>query len=339
MKIKRLTSSFILLMLSSCIDDTETTEASQTAVVAQPPASVVSSGLSGQTVTFNPTLVFSADGSTINYTNTESGSNYPSGTSIDLNLTSEVVGDRLIVSITVGGEKIDLGFNFIDRGGEGYIDEVVLDLVEVDDEVQVLPAEISVLVTPGTVRNENVAETALPDFTGAPTEAEWNQYLVGTAILLQGTANGQDDFTLAQFTTTSSGTYVDVEDGDTGTFTYSYSLTDSGSNSGKLTISSEWKNEDDTETPDEEDLDYPGSNGHMLRDDFSINLIFTDFYNGTYSDNPGKTITDVETGKVYPSQDELSQGKFNGITNPTLYLENNPPTDVGSSSVSNADAG
>jgi len=326
MKIKLLTSSFILLMLSSCIDDTETTAASQTAVVAQPPASVGSSGLSGQTITFNPTLVFSADGLTIDYQNNTAG-NYPTGEFTNLVIGEAVEGDRLIVSITVNGEKLDLGFNFIDRGGEGYIDEVVLDLVEVDDEVQVLPAEISLLVkTPGKIPNENVAEAALPDFTGAPTEAEWNQYLVGTAILLQGTANGQDDFTLAQFTTTSSGTYVDVEDGDTGTFTYSYSLTDSGSNSGKLTISSEWKNEDDTETPDEEDLDYPGSNGHMLRDDFSINLIFTDFYNGTYSDNPGKTITDVETGKVYPSQDELSQGKFNGITNPTLYLKNNPAT-------------
>ena len=316
----------IILMLTSCIDDTETTAASQTAVAAQPPASVGSSGLSGQTITFNPTLVFSADGLTINYTNTESGSNYPSGTFTGLSLTDDVVGDRLIVTVTVNGEKLDLGFSFIDRGGEGYIDEVVLDLVEVDDEVQVLPAEISVLVTPGTVRNENVAETALPDFTGAPTEAEWNQYLVGTAILFQGTDNGQDDFTLAQFTTTSSGTYVDVEDGDTGTFTYSYSLTDSGSNTGKLTISSEWKNEDDTDTPDEDDLEYAGSNGHMLRDDFSLNLIFTDFYNGETSNNPGGTVTDIETGKVYPSQEELSQGKFNGITNPTLYLENNPAT-------------
>jgi hypothetical protein len=319
-------SSSLLLMLSGCIDDDTTTVASQTAVVAQPPASVGSSGLSGQTVTFNPTLVFSADGGTINYTNTESGSNYPSGTFPDLSLTDEVVGDRLIVTVTVNGEKLDLGFSFIDRGGEGFIDEVVLDLVEVDDEVQVLPAEISVLVTPGTIRNEKVAEATLPDFTGAPTEAEWNQYSVGTAILLQGTDNGQDDFTLAQFTTTSSGTYVDVEDGDTGTFTYSYSLTDSGSNTGKLTISSEWKNEDDTDTPDEEDLEYAGSNGHMLRDDFSMNLIFTDFYNGTFSDNPGGTVTDTETDKVYPSQEELSQGKFNGITNPTLYLKNNPAT-------------
>ena len=325
-KIKLLTSSFILLMLSSCLEDTDTTAVSQNAVVAQPPASVGSSGLSGQTVTFNPTLVFSADGLTINYTNNESGSNYPSGTSIDLNLTSEVVGDRLIVSITVGGEKIDLGFNFIDRGGEGFIDEVVLDLVEVDDEVQVLPAEISVLVTPGTVRNEKVAEAALPDFTGAPTEAEWNQYLVGSAMLIEGTDNGQVDNTLIQFTTTSSGTYVDVEDGDTGTFTYSYSLTDSASNTGKLTVSSEWKNEDDTETPDEEDLEYPGSNGHMLRDDFSKNLVFTNFYNGETSDNPGGTVTDTETGKVYPwNEQEYSSGTFKGITNPTLYLENNPP--------------
>ena len=332
MKIKLLTSSFILLMLSSCIDDTETTAASQTAVVAQPPqptdpSSVEDHGLSGQTVKFNPTLTFSLNGKNIDYSNTESGSNYPSGNFTGLSLTNEVVGNRLIVTVTVNGEKLDLGFSFIDRGGEGFIDEEVLDLVEVDDEVQVLPAEISVLVTPGTVRNENVAETALPDFTGAPTEAEWNQYLVGTAILLQGTANGQDDFTLAQFTTTSSGTYVDVEDGDTSTFTYSYSLTDSGSNSGKLTISTEWKNEDDTDTPDEEDLDYPGTNGHMLRDDFSINLTFTDFYNGTYSENPGTTITDTETGKVYPlNEDDYTSGKFNGITNPTLYLKNNPAT-------------
>ena len=325
MKIKLLTSSFILLMLSSCIDDTETTAASQTAVVAQPPASVGSSGLSGQTITFNPTLVFSADGSKIDYQNNTAG-NYPTGEFTNLVIGEAVEGDRLIVSITVNGEKLDLGFNFIDRGGEGYIDEVVLDLVEVDDEVQVLPAEISVLVTPGTVRNENVAETALPDFTGAPTEAEWNQYLVGTAILLQGTANGQDDFTLAQFTTTSSGTYVDVEDGDTGTFTYSYSLTDPGSNTGTLTVSSEWKNEDDTETPDEEDLDYPGSNGHMLREDFSMNFIFTDFYNGIGDENGDGTITDLQTGMVYPRVEEDGGGKFNGITNPTLYLENNPAT-------------
>lgn len=327
MKIKLLTSSFILLMLSSCLEDTDTTAASQTAVVAQPPASVGSSGLSGQTVTFNPTLVFSADGLTINYTNTESGSNYPSGTFTDLNLTDEVVGDRLIVSITVGGEKIDLGFNFIDRGGEGFIDEVVLDLVEVDDEVQVLPAEISVLVTPGTIRNEKVAEAALPDFTGAPTEAEWNQYLVGTAMLLQEDKMTHIDNTLVQFTTTSSGIYVDMVEGDTGTFTYSYSLTDSGANTGKITISSEWKNEDDTDTPDEEDLEYPGSNGHMLRDDFSKNLVFTNFYNGETSDNPGGTVTDTETGKVYPwNEQEYSSGTFKGITNPTVYLKNNTAT-------------
>ena len=319
-------SSSLLLMLSGCIDDDTTTAASQTAVVAQPPASVGTSGLSGQTVTFNPTITFSDNGQTIDYNNTESGSNYPSGTFPDLSLTDEVVGDRLIVTVTVNGEKLDLGFSFIDRGGEGYIDEVVLDLVEVDDEVQVLPAEISVLVTPGTIRNEKVAEATLPDFTGAPTEAEWNQYLVGTAMHFEEEKMGYIDNTLVLFTTTSSGTYVDMDDGDTGTFTYSYSLTDSGSNTGKLIISSEWTNEDDTDTPDEEDLDYPGSNGHMLRDDFSINLIFTDFYNGTYSDNPGKTITDIETGKVYPSQEELWQGKFNGITNPTLYLENNPAT-------------
>ena len=333
MKIKLLTSSFILLMLSSCIDDTETTAASQTAVVAQPPqptdpSSVEDHGLSGQTVKFNPTLTFSLNGKNIDYSNTESGSNYPSGNFTGLSLTNEVVGNRLIVTVTVNGEKLDLGFSFIDRGGEGFIDEVVLDLVEVDDEVQVLPAEISLLVkTPGKIPNENVAEAARPDFTGAPTEAEWNQYLVGTAMLLQEDKMTYIDNTLVQFTTTSSGIYVDMEDGDTGTFTYSYSLTDSGANTGKITISSEWKNEDDTDTPDEEDLEYPGSNGHMLRDDFSKNLVFTNFYNGETSDNPGGTVTDTETGKVYPwNEQEYSSGTFKGITNPTVYLNNNTAT-------------
>ena len=333
MKIKLLTSSFILLMLASCIDDTETTAASQTAVVAQPPqptdpSSVEDHGLSGQTVKFNPTLTFSLNGKNIDYSNTESGSNYPSGNFTGLSLTNEVVGNRLIVTVTVNGEKLDLGFSFIDRGGEGFIDEVVLDLVEVDDEVQVLPAEISLLVkTPGKIPNENVAEAARPDFTGAPTEAEWNQYLVGTAMLLQEDKMTYIDNTLVQFTTTSSGIYVDMEDGDTGTFTYSYSLTDSGANTGKITISSEWKNEDDTDTPDEEDLEYPGSNGHMLRDDFSKNLVFTNFYNGETSDNPGGTVTDTETGKVYPwNEQEYSSGTFKGITNPTVYLNNNTAT-------------
>ena len=329
MKIKLLTSSFILLMLSSCIDDTETTAASQTAVVAQPPASVGSSGLSGQTITFNPTLVFSADGSTIDYQNNTAG-NYPTGEFTNLVIGEAVEGDRLIVSITVNGEKLDLGFNFIDRGGEGYIDEVVLDLVEVDDEVQVLPAEISVLVTPGTVRNEKVAKAALPDFTGAPTEAEWNQYLVGTAILAlesSQTIVSESEKTLVQFTTSSSGTYVDLNDGDTGTFTYSYSLTDAGQNIGKITISAEWENLDDTDTPDQEDLDYPGTNGHTLRDNLSKNLYFVNFYEGDISDNPGAAVTDIQTGKVYPwGEDEYSSGTFTTITNPTVYLKNNPAT-------------
>ena len=67
------------------------------------------------------------------------------------------------------------------------------------------------------------------------------------AMLLQEDYMTYTDNTLVQFTTLHHGTYVDMEDGDTGTFTYSYSLTDSGANTGKITISSEWKNEDDTE--------------------------------------------------------------------------------------------
>ena len=322
--------SSILLFMSGCLsyDDEVATSASQTEVVAQAPASVGSSGLSGKTVTFNPTLVFSTDGLTVDYSNSATDGNYPNGSFSNITLTDEVVGDRLIVTITVNGEKLDLGFSFIDRGGEGYIDEVVLDLVEVDDQVQVLPAEISVLVSPGTVRNEKVAEAALPDFSGAPTEAEWNQYLVGTAMLFsESSIRYGTDRTLVQFTSSSSGTYVDMEDGDTGTFTYSYSLTDASQNIGKITISLEWENLDDTDTPDQEDLDFPGTNGHTMREDYSKSLSFTNFFEGSSSDNSGSIMTDIQTGKVYPlNESELYSGTFTTITSPIVYLKNNPAT-------------
>ena len=69
--------------------------------------------------------------------------------------------------------------------------KAVLDLVEVDDEVQVLPAE-SISVSQSLLvqlRNENVAAESLPDLTGAPTDAmNGIKYLVtGTGLLVTDT--------------------------------------------------------------------------------------------------------------------------------------------------------
>ena len=60
MKITISLLSFIILFFTGCLLDDEdtatTTAASQTAVAASPPSSIGNSGLSGQTISFNPTL-------------------------------------------------------------------------------------------------------------------------------------------------------------------------------------------------------------------------------------------------------------------------------------------
>jgi hypothetical protein len=309
MKQKLLISLTLIFSLSSCFDggdSSNSTPASQKEVVAQAPASVASSGLPGKTITFNPTLVFDSIGETINYSNDSSDSVYPSGNFIDVDLNETVEGDRLVISITVDGQKIDLGFSFVDRGGEGFIDEAVLDVVKVDNVEQTLPEKVTVTIDAGTVVNEGIAEEDRLDISGAPSEEEWNRYVVGTAILLENLA--YQDFTLVRFNSATSGQYVDLEDGYTGDFTYSY--TQDGNTTGNLSVSSEWLNEDDT--------DYPDSIGHKMRDEFVLEVSFKDFYNGTWKDGEGKVI-DLETNQEYDWDDDY--GEFNGITNVDLYIE------------------
>lgn len=315
-------SSSLLLMLSGCIEDTTTTTAaSQTAVVAQPPASVGTSGLSGQTVTFNPTLVFSADGLTINYTNTESGSNYPSGTFTDLNLTDEVVGDRLIVTITVNGEKIDLGFSFTDRGGEGYIDDAVLDLVEVNDEEKELPAKVTIAIAAGTVRNENVTAESLPDLTGAPTVDEWNKYLTGTGLLVTDTTDGS--LSVVQFSSSTEATIYHLTGhdyaGTSDSFSYIYTKLDE--NTGTL---------DSTEYYVEED-EGPWY-GQNIKDVGQVKLIWSSdedatFYNGNWSDVQGAGVyTNLDTGEEIVSTSSPSSGTFGVVSNVSIYIEQSKQT-------------
>ena len=320
MKIKLLTSSFLLSMLSSCIEDTDTTAVSQNAVVAQPPASVGSSGLSGQTVTFNPTLVFSADGLTINYQNNTAG-NYPTGEFTNLVIGEAVEGDRLIVSITVGGEKIDLGFSFTDRGGEGYIDEAVLDLVEVNDEEKELPAKVTIAIDAGTVRNENVTTESLPDLTGAPTVDEWNKYLTGTGLLAKDTTDGS--LSVLQFSSSTEATIYHLTGhdyaGTSDSFSYIYTKLDE--NTGTLDITEYYVEED--EGP------WYGQN---IKDVGQVKLTWSSaedatFYNGNWSDVQGSgTYTNLDTGEEIVSTSSPSSGTFGVVSNVSIYIEQSKQT-------------
>ena len=313
-------SSFLLLMLSSCLEDTDTTAASQTAVVAQPPASVGSSGLSGQTVTFNPTLVFSADGLTINYQNNTAG-NYPTGEFTNLVIGEAVEGDRLIVSITVGGEKIDLGFSFTDRGGEGYIDEAVLDLVEVNDEEKELPAKVTIAIDAGTVRNENVTAESLPDLTGAPTVDEWNKYLTGTGLLVTDTTDGS--LSVVQFSSSTEATIYNITGSDAGTSdSFSYIYTKLDENTGTLDMTDYYI------------YDYAGDpwHGQNIKDEGQVKLIWSSdedatFYNGNWSDVQGAGVyTNLDTGEERVSTSSVSSGTFGVVSNVSIYIEQSKQT-------------
>lgn len=310
-------SLLITLLNFGCFDgddSTSSTPSSQTEVAAKAPASVASSGLPGKTITFNPTLVFDVSGETVQYSNDSSDSSYPQGSFSDIDLNETVEGERLVISITVADQVIELGFSFIDRGGEGFIDEAVLDVVKVDDEEQTLPEKVIVRIDAGTVVNEGIAEDERLDISGAPTEDQWNTYIIGAAVLVEQVGGSYDDNTLVRFQTATTGQYVDLEDLETGDFTYTYTKT--GDNTGKLEVTSDWEL-----NAGEEDPDYPGATGTM-RDEFSMTLTFEDFYNGTYADNPGSTVTELSSGKEFPDdEDPLGSGTISVITNVSVFLD------------------
>ena len=317
MKQKLLISLTLIFSLSSCFDggdSSSSTPASQKEVVAQAPASVASSGLPGKTITFNPTLVFDSTGETVDYSNDTTDSAYPNGDFSGIDLNETVEGDRLVISITVDDQKIDLGFSFVDRGGEGFIDEAVLDVVKVDDVEQTLPEKVTVRIDAGTVVNEGVAEEDRLDISGAPSEEEWNTYIIGAAVLVEQDSEIYEDNTLVRFQTATTGQYVDLEDLDTGDFTYTYTKT--SDTTGKLSVVSDWELD-----AGEEDPDYPGATGTM-RDEFTMTLTFTDFYNGTYADDAGSTVTELSTGTEFPDdEDPLGSGTISVITNVSVFLD------------------
>ena len=322
MKIILTLSVAFMLVFSGCLndDDNPSTLASQTEVAAKLPDNVSTSALAedvvgGQTINLNPTLVFSIDGTTLSYSNDSNDTGYPATVNGQIDVNSSKEDDRLILSFTVGGQKIDVGFSFIDRGGEGFIDEAVLDVARVDGAEQTISEKRTFTLDAGEFANAGIAAEDRPDFSGAPTTAEWNRYLVGTAILL--TEDSGLDNTLVRFNSSSSGQYVDLDDGYIGNFSYTYK--NDGNNTGEISVTENWVN-----AGIDYDSDYPDSNGSRMRTEFSVSLTFEDFYNGRWADGP-EVVSDLDSGKTYEENDD-EQGSFNAITNVTLYLEENSNT-------------
>ena len=147
-------SSILMILLTGCFDDDDPVSnsdnlSSQSEVYAginvdekDKLAGVVVDAIvaDGGVLELNPKLTFTlADPITVDYENDQNDSGYPQENALNLPVELSVEDTRLIISFTHTSEKrIELGFSFIDRGGEGYLDEVQLDLARVDNEEQVV---------------------------------------------------------------------------------------------------------------------------------------------------------------------------------------------------------
>ena len=323
--IKSICLASSIILMSGCLyddDDATTTAASQTAVVAKAPPSVGSSGLVGKTITFNPIITFVSDNN-LSYINDKDG-DYPvvQGTvygKIEID-SSDPDPDKLSLIININGDVIVLSFGFRDLGGEGYIDEAVLDEVKVNDEVKVLPAKVTVAIEAGTVRNENVTAESSPDLTGAPSVDEWNKYLLGTGLLV---TNNDGEISVVEFSSSSEATIYHINGSDAGTSeSFSYIYTKLDENTGTLDMTDYYI------------YDYAGDpwHGQNIKDEGQVKLIWSSdedatFYNGQWSDVQGSGVyTNLDTGEERVSTSSVSSGTFGVVSNVSIYIEQSKQT-------------
>ena len=241
-------ASFLTILFTGCFDDDDPVSnsgslSSQSEVYAginvddkDDLAEVVVGALDGGVLELNPKLTFTlADPITVDYENDQNDSGYPQENALNLPVELSVEDTRLIISFTHTSEKrIELGFSFIDRGGEGYLDEVQLDLARVDNEEQVVTKQsyyIADQAISKNLYNTNVDEPLV--YEGAPTVEQWNKYIVGNSIL---NISSDDVVTLLHISDTSTGKYYEEIEGEVQVFdaTYTYSKTDQ--NKGLLTL-------------------------------------------------------------------------------------------------------
>ena len=243
-------SSILMILLTGCFDDDDPVSnsdnlSSQSEVYAginaddkDNLAAVVVGALDGGVLELNPKLTFTLadpDPITVDYENDQNDSGYPQENALNLPVELSVEDTRLIISFTHTSEKrIELGFSFIDRGGEGYLDEVQLDLARVDNEEQVVTKKsyyIADQAISKNLYNTNIDEPLV--YEGAPTIEQWNKYIVGNSILNK---TSDDVVTLLHISDTSTAKYYEEIDGEVQVFdaTYTYSKTDQ--NKGLLTL-------------------------------------------------------------------------------------------------------
>jgi hypothetical protein len=247
------------------------------------------SSVAGSEITINPVIKFGADGSTFDYDNTlATGSDFPSGTHEGdfafrvIESTGQVI---LTLTATPAWPDGDLSLElsgFVDVDGSGRIDTFSF------------TASYGAITTGGSGEfsggkpaNPNADASSIPDVSGAPTEDEWNKYIVGKNMVWY--TPGDPDVTFVYVKDAVS--YVATD--EDGPWHGSYTYDKTGDNTGKITASEVY------------------SNGG--RWDMESIVIFDDFFSATFQDTLNReTLPD---GTV---EDDPDSGNFRIYTDVTL---------------------
>jgi hypothetical protein len=314
----------------SCIDESAPT------AVATVDSTSAAEIFGGYTLDLNPTIVFDADGLTGTYNNSANDSGFPGGTNI-----------QVVIKYVDGGVGLDITFtadaftdgalgvtvqDFKDTGNDGGIDEFIVSAAKVGTkpipnfkpvvkrpvpgEMKRSKADLAVNPVAGTVDAAVAQKDA--DISGAPTLAEWNSNIVGKAFLVTGS---DGDLDLISFESSTTGTMYGLSGEDNGikeTFTYTYSY----DNQNEGTIF-------------HKGAPYPAGNYYpglppetSIQWTVDIDLKFTDWYNGTYSESLGKD-TIVGTGDVIYEDTSPASGSFSVIKDVNIYIQQNFTTSTG----------
>ena len=253
-------TSFIL---TGCGDD----DNSSTAVATAPPAA---DALEGTTVSFNPEIEFLADG--FNYSNSTAGSDLPAGV-VSGTIVIEEGSDTITITMTSPDQSFDSKdliltmSDFYDDENDGVINRFTCAFEWGD----VTGSEEARFVGVGPANPDYEGE--VQDFTGAPTEAEWNKYIVGRYIL--DTEDGYDPESGGQVvsSTTVEESYSEPGYEEETVTTYTYKKT--GETTAEISYTSV---ETGYYTEDNEKFTA------VLKERGDITLTFDTFYKARYSD-------------------------------------------------------
>jgi len=262
-------------------------------------ASVPTSLRSGTEISFNPEIVFTGEllpGSSANatYTNTSGSGSLPAGDNDNISVSFEIISTGVKLSFNHGGKAVELMLsNFLDMGNTGYIDEFTVE-AKVDGVTQDKQSgRFS-----GNVKPRNTSISKPIDTNRAPTEAEFQKYIVGKAFYHEETSpEPGDDAGYMIFNADGTVDYFDLDDDGPNPdeinaveiWTYNYN----GGNP-TLTLREDWTSK------------FNGKKNYWV---VTVDLDFTNFFEGTYKD-----IYEAEDGVVDSTIDEGIWKIFNSIS-------------------------